>query len=94
MFVVFCTVILYIFVFMTCCTSCCPYDTLMNPWNGSMNPWRFTIFSTGVVSCSTNLNMYPGFLCHVYGQISLNSWFFLWFLKCGLVQVLLLNLVL
>jgi len=34
-----------------------------------------------------------GFLCHVCGLISLNSWLFLWFLICGLFQVLFLTLV-
>ena len=33
MFVVFYTVNLYTFVFMTCSTPCCLYDTLMDPWN-------------------------------------------------------------
>ena len=36
MFVVFDIVNLYICVFMTCSTSCCLYDTLMNPWNISV----------------------------------------------------------
>jgi len=27
---------LYICVFMTCSTSCCLYDTLMDPWNAYM----------------------------------------------------------
>jgi len=59
-----------------------------------MYPRRFTIFSADGVSGSTNLNMCPGFLCRVCGQITLSSWFFLWFLNRGLVQVLLLSLVL
>ena len=33
MFTVFDTVNLYICVFMTCSTSCCLCDTLMDPWN-------------------------------------------------------------
>ena len=36
MFVVFYTVNWYICVFMTCSTSCCLYDTLMDPWNVCM----------------------------------------------------------
>ena len=32
-FVVFYTAILHIWVFITCSTSCCLYDTLMDPWN-------------------------------------------------------------
>ena len=36
MFVVFYIVNLYICVFMTCSTSCCLYDTLMDPWNISV----------------------------------------------------------
>jgi len=32
-FVVFCTVNLYISIFMTCFASCCLYDSLMDPWN-------------------------------------------------------------
>jgi len=31
--------------------------------------------------------------CGVFGLISLSSWFFLWFLICGMVQVLYLSLV-
>ena len=37
--------------------------------------------------------MHSGFLCCVCGLISLRSWLFLWFLICGLVQVLFLSLV-
>jgi len=37
--------------------------------------------------------MYSGVLCYVCGQISLSSGLFLWFLNCGLVQVLCLSLV-
>jgi hypothetical protein len=37
--------------------------------------------------------MYLGFLCHVCGLISLNSWLFLWFLICELFEVLFLSLV-
>ena len=33
MFVVFYPANLYICVFITCSTSCCLYDTLMDPWN-------------------------------------------------------------
>jgi len=33
MFVVFHIVNLHICVFMTCSTSCCLHDTLMDPWN-------------------------------------------------------------
>jgi hypothetical protein len=36
MFVVFYNADLYIFVFMTCSTPCCLYDTLMDPWNVCM----------------------------------------------------------
>jgi len=94
MFAVFYTVILNICVFITFSTSCCLYDTLTNPRNGCMNPWRFTVSSADGVSGGTNLNTYPGFLCRVCGHISLSSWFFLWFLNCWLIQVLLLSLVL
>jgi len=37
MFVVFYTVNLYICVFMTSSTSCCLFDTLMDPWNVYMH---------------------------------------------------------
>jgi hypothetical protein len=33
-----------------------------------MNPRRFTIFSAGGVSGSTNSNMCPGFLCHLWSD--------------------------
>jgi hypothetical protein len=36
--------------------------------------------------------MYSGILCHVCGLISLSSWLVLWFLMCGLAQVLFLSL--
>jgi hypothetical protein len=37
--------------------------------------------------------MCSGFLCCVCGLISLRLWLFLWFLICGLVQVLFLSLI-
>jgi hypothetical protein len=37
MLVVFYTVNLYVYVFKTCSTSCCLYDTLMDPWNVEMH---------------------------------------------------------
>jgi len=59
-----------------------------------LNPKRFTIFSTDGDSGVQNFKyMCLGFLCHVCGLISLNSWLFLWFLICGLFQVLYLALV-
>jgi len=39
MFELFDTVNLYICVFMTCSTSCCLYDTLMDSWNVCMYVW-------------------------------------------------------
>ena len=41
MFVVFYTVNLYICVFMTCSTSYCIYDTLMDPWNTRVRVYMF-----------------------------------------------------
>jgi hypothetical protein len=38
-FVLFYTVNLYICVFMTCFTTYCLYDTLMDPWNEWMDGW-------------------------------------------------------
>jgi hypothetical protein len=37
--------------------------------------------------------MCSGFVCCACGLISLSSWLFLWFLICGLVQVLFLSVV-
>jgi hypothetical protein len=42
MFLVFYTVNLYICVFMTCFTSYCLYDTLMDSWNVCI--WNFLKF--------------------------------------------------
>jgi len=38
------------------------------------------------------IQMFSEFLCCVCGLISLSLWLFLWFLTCGLVQVLFLSL--
>ena len=55
--------------------------------------WRFIIFCTvGACGIKNFKYMSSGFLCCVYGLISLSSWFFLWLLICGLVQVLFLGL--
>jgi hypothetical protein len=78
------------------CTPCC-YDPhqLNNTFTFTglslyWNPWRrITNFSTDTVSGVTNFKyMCSVVLCGVSGLINLSSWLFLWFLICGLVQVL------
>jgi len=56
---------------------------------------RFTVFSIDCGSGDTkNFKCKcSGLLCCVCGLISVRSWGILWFLICGLVQVLLLSLV-
>ena len=60
-----------------------------------LNPNRgFTIFSTDCVNYVKNFKyMYSGLLCGVCHLINVSSWHFLWFLICGLVQILFLSLV-
>jgi hypothetical protein len=56
---------------------------------------RFQVFSTDGVSGIKNLKYVCfGFMCCACGPFSVSSRFFYWFLNCGLVQVLFLNLVL
>ena len=52
-----------------------------------LNPRRFTISSTEVKGFKYKCF---GFLCHICGLISLNSWLFWWYEICWLVQVLFL----
>ena len=59
-----------------------------------LNPCRrYTVFSAlGVSSVQNFKYMCSGFLCCVFGLVSLGFMTFLWFLRCGLVEVLLLSL--
>jgi len=54
-----------------------------------LNQWRFTIFS---IDGAKNFKyMCSGLLCCVCGLFSLSSGLLLWFLTCGMVQVLFLS---